>query len=111
MEEASKPRLVFVIIYLQNPREKYWGVLHDSTPAGVWLSGTGLRNLEEWLNFGFRQGDPAPAFTTTFFPMHRVEKITVDETEGGIPSLKATILERTGTEPESFFTRSGMVTH
>ena len=87
---------LFIVVYLQSPREKFWGILHGCSPSGIWTSGAGLKNLEEWLDFGFRQGDEAPTLSITFFPMHRVEKITVDQTEGGLPSLHETIRIRTG---------------
>jgi len=99
---------LFVVLHLQNPKEKYWGILQRNTAAGVWLTGVDLKTVEERLSF--YAGDSKHGFmlSSTFFPMHRVEKITVDENCGEIPSVIETLLSRgminlENIIPESFF--------
>lgn len=99
---------LFVIVHLQNPREKYWGILQKSTMAGIWLTGIDLRTVEDWLTHGSASTTGWMLLSTTFFPMHRVEKISVDEGSGDIPSIKDSLLGRVIPRlediiPESFF--------
>jgi hypothetical protein len=105
--EQSSSHL-FVIVHLQNPREKYWGILQKSTTAGVWLTGIDLRTVEDWLTHGTAATGELVLLATTFFPMHRVEKISVDESCGDIRSIKDSLLGRVIPKlediiPESFF--------
>ena len=92
--DDSAPGGLFVIVYLGHPQEKYWGLLRRHGPAGIWLAGVPLRTVEEAVcNWG-GGGDPPFLLTTTFFPMHRVEKISVDECLPGLPSLTETLAGR-----------------
>ncbi len=80
MNLFDDPNLVFAVVYLNGPREKYWGILYRNTSVGIWLTGTGLSTVQDWLDQQGRPADdPLPLLTTTFFPMHRVEKIALDE--------------------------------
>jgi hypothetical protein len=88
--------LVFAIVYLNGPREKYWGILNRNTAVGIWLTGSDLNTVQDWLDRGGPEDDPLPIFTTTFFPMHRVEKIVVDEGNRGIPSIREALAARLG---------------
>jgi len=83
---------LFVIVHLQNPREKYWGILQKSSAAGVWLTGIDLRTVEDWMTHGSEATSGWVLLSTTFFPMHRLEKISVDERYGDIPSIKDSLL-------------------
>jgi hypothetical protein len=96
MTYAKNAQFVCVLVYLHSPKEKYWGVLQRNSPAGVWLSGIDLKTLEDWIHHWSIDSGTIPMLATTFFPMHRVEKITLDETIGEIPSLLDTLLSRLG---------------
>lgn len=95
--------LLCVIVHLNNPREKYWGAIFRSSPTGIWLTGVELKTMEEWISGGFGGQASLPGLASTFFPMHRVEKITVDETIMDIPSVAETIILRTGARLEEIF--------
>jgi hypothetical protein len=75
-----------VLVYLASPREKFWGLLRETTPAGVTVRGLPLDLLEGWIR-ELARGGPFSAFpTTVFFPLHRVERMFVDETAGDAAS-------------------------
>ncbi len=76
-----------VILYLANPSEKYWGMLHSLTASGVTLRGLNLAGVEDWMRAVARGDEQAAALSTVFFPLLRVERITLDEQFGGVPSL------------------------
>jgi hypothetical protein len=75
-----------VIISLQSPREKMWGVLVRLMTAGVILRGVDLEIFEEWALQEASGGDPMLGPTTVFLPMTRLERVEVDETVGPVPS-------------------------
>ena len=84
----------FVIATLNNPREKFWGVILDLSGQGLSLRGVDLAAFEDLVAM-IRAGDP---FTSgvVFFPMHRVERIELDLPEGGIHSLAERFCQKTG---------------
>jgi hypothetical protein len=80
-------RNVFVLVHLTNPREKFWGLLKDESPAGVTVRGISLDVFEEWLRQVLRREEIATPPSTVFFPMHRIERIFADETAGEVVSF------------------------
>lgn len=91
MESADD---LYGVIHLHSPKEKYWGLVQRNSPAGVWMTGVDLKSLEEWLQCGYGGRDTLPIMSTSFFPMYRVEKISLDEAVAEIPSLAETIARR-----------------
>lgn len=83
-----------VLVTLQNPREKFWGVLVALTPAGVSLRGVDLQSLEDFMQM-MKSGERATA-SLIFFPMHRVQRIEVDSSNGELPSLADQFTAKTG---------------
>jgi hypothetical protein len=84
-----------VILYLQNPRERYWGALRGLDGTGLILQGTELGGFEDWMRqVGTDAADCLPS--EQFFPLHRVEKILVDAPSGGAPSLAQQFERRIG---------------
>lgn len=66
-----------VIIYLQNPREKFWGCIISLDEKGVIVRGGNLESVQLFLENPQKQ---IPSlFSTVFFPSHRIEKILLDE--------------------------------
>jgi hypothetical protein len=94
-----------VVVTLSAPREKFWGVLLQISPAGIALRGLELSSFEDFVHL-VRAGEPAtPA--TIFLPMHRVERMEADEHSGDIPSLKERFQEKTGRPLAYLFGRYG----
>lgn len=89
-----KPPAV-VIVYLQNPRERYWGVVRALDATGVVLQGCDLDSFDDWVR-QVSSGDAPHEPSTVFFPMHRVEKLLVDAPAGAAPSLQQQFESRVG---------------
>ncbi len=85
-----------VIVTLQNPKEKIWGVLLAVTPEGIWAHGIELSSFDEWSREVARQEESPIGMSTMFFPMHRVERIVIDEPAGTALSLAEQFRLRVG---------------
>jgi hypothetical protein len=76
-----------VVVSLHSPREKVWGELLEIAPSGITIRGIDLNSFDHFVGQinvpdGERTGLP-----TLFFPMNRVERISLDEPSGAIPSM------------------------
>ncbi|MFN2452929.1 MAG: hypothetical protein ABR577_01775 [Pyrinomonadaceae bacterium] len=84
-----------VVMVLHSPREKCWGVLGEISAAGVFLRGLDLNAFEDWTR-AVAHDEPFIGLTDLFFPMWRVERVTLDERAGDVPSLAEQFEHRTG---------------
>ncbi len=91
-----------VIVNLTAPRQRFLGTLLEVTPAGITLRGVDLEAFEDWVNHVAAQEECGVQATTTFFPLHRVEKMILDERAGAIPSLSNTFLLKVGSSIEEY---------
>jgi hypothetical protein len=85
-----------VLVSLQNPKEKIWGMLTSIHTAGVTVRGIDLNSFDDFIRQvrdpeGERIGLP-----TMFFPMQRIERIALDEPHGSIPSLAERFEQKVG---------------
>jgi hypothetical protein len=90
-----------VLVTLNNPREKFWGAILDISPAGLSLRGIDLNSFDEFAR-EVKAEEPAMA-SAVFFPMHRVERMELDATNGEFPSLAKRFLQKTGKSAERLF--------
>lgn len=90
-----------VLLTLDAPRQKIVGVLLRLAPAGVELRCVALDSLDD-LARQIRAGEPAIA-ATVFFPMHRVERIELDEAAGELPSLAQSFEAKAGRSLQEVF--------
>jgi hypothetical protein len=90
-----------VLVTLQNPREKFWGVLLSLTPAGVSLRGVDLESLDDFTQL-VKSGETVTT-SLVFFPMHRVQRVEADNRSGDLPSLAEQFAAKTGKEIKTFF--------
>jgi hypothetical protein len=74
-----------VVLYLQSPKEKVFGLLLTLDPSGVTVRGLDLQTFDDWMRQEARDGDPELGLATLFYPMHRVERVERDETIGQVP--------------------------
>jgi hypothetical protein len=88
-----------VIAVLQNPREQVWGVLQSLNAAGLIIRGLNTRNFEEWSRQVSSGGQTELGPETTFFPAHRIERISLDQPIGSVPSLGERFEEISGVDP------------
>lgn len=77
---------ISVIAYLQNPRERFWGIVRHLDATGIVIEGIDLNSFDEWVG-GIVRGETGSRPSTVFFPLLRVEKVLVDSAAGGAPSL------------------------
>src|SRR5262249_30452088 len=96
-----------VLITLSVPREKYWGAILGVSPAGVAVRGMELNSLEDFIR-QVNAGDEVFPHSV-FFPMHRVERMELDDRDGDIPSVRERFENKTGKRCSDFFeaARSG----
>ena len=78
-----------VILYLQAPKEKVWGLLLSLQGAGLVLRGIELGAFEDWMRQHARGEEVTLGLSTVFYPMARVERMEKDETLGPIASYSA----------------------
>lgn len=90
-----------IIIVLHNPREKFWGVLRDLGPAGVYARGIDLGAFDEFIR-AIKNGESFYGISETFFPMWRIEKVSRDESSGEIKSMAEQFSQRTGLDIADF---------
>jgi hypothetical protein len=83
-----------VLVSLNSPREKFWGVVLELTPAGLGVRGLDLNSLDDFARL-VREGEPVAA-SAVFFPMHRIERLELDLRNGGIPSLAERFESKSG---------------
>jgi hypothetical protein len=76
-----------VIVSLTSPKEKMWGQLTMLEPKGITIQGIELDSFDDFVRQVLRKEETAVGLNTVFFPMHRVERVMLDEPSGSIPSL------------------------
>lgn len=96
-----------VLLTLHTPRQKFFGLLLELGAPGVQLRGVAVESLED-LARQIRAGEPAGA-STLFFPMHRVERMELDEPTGELPSLAESFAESAGRSVRDVFGLGGEV--
>jgi hypothetical protein len=98
IEDSSGAGIPFgspVTVYLHSPREKVWGILRELNVAGAFVRGIDLNSFDVWTQTVVR-GERNIGLTNVFFPMWRIERISLDETVDDIPSLADQFLARVG---------------
>ena len=85
-----------VIVYLQAPKEKVWGLLLSLQAAGIVLRCIDLAAFDDWMRQEARGDEPYLGLTTLFYPMGRVERMEKDETLGPISSYSARFAKEVG---------------
>ena len=93
-----------VVVYLHTPREKLWGLIGDINAAGVFMRGIDLNTFDDWTQM-LAKGERNIGLTHVFFPMWRIERITLDERIDDIPSLADRFQERVGLTIEEYFAK------
>ena len=93
-----------VIAYLHSPKEKLWGILQEINPSGVFLRGLDLNTFDDWTMM-LSRGEQNIGLSYVFFPMWRIERITLDETIDEIPSLADQFQRRLGLSVSEFLSQ------
>ncbi len=82
-----------VIVSLHSPKEKIWGELLAINPAGITIRGIDLNSFDHFVGQINDPDNERTGLPTLFFPMTRVERVSLDEPSGAIPSM-AELFER-----------------
>ncbi|MGI8545405.1 MAG: hypothetical protein ACR2MD_18270 [Aridibacter sp.] len=90
-----------VIIIMQNPREKIFGVLHEVNSAGVFVRGIDLEYFEEWTT-AIKNGEQFLPMQDAFYPMWRLERLSRDENSYGMLSMAEQFEQKTGLKIADF---------
>lgn len=87
-----------VVVHLGSPREQVFGVVLSLTPAGIVVRGLALTGVDDWMRALASAESPSAGLglSTAFYPMHRVDKIVLDEPSWGLPSVQQRFVERLG---------------
>ena len=83
-----------IVLVLHSPREKFWGVLHEISAAGVNVRGIDLNAFDDFVR-SIQNDEGFYGLSTVFFPLWRVERISKDERSGEIPSMFEQFEQRT----------------
>lgn len=95
------PPSAFVLVTLGNPREKFWGRLFELDLRGIVLCGVLLDSFDDFVR-QLRNGEAAIP-VTIFYPMHRVQSVELEPSDGPVPSLLERFRQETGANPEAVF--------
>jgi hypothetical protein len=88
-----------VLLTCAAPKEKFWGVLLELAPVGATLRCVPLDAFEDFLK-QVREGEVAGiAPITVFLPAHRLERVELDESGGGLEGLGQRFARLTGQDP------------
>ena len=99
-ESPLRPGSV-VIAYIQNPRERFWGVLRSLDPTGLVIEGIDLNSFDDWMR-QTAEGGEGLSLSTVFFPLVRIEKLLLDDDNGSVPSLSRQFERRVGRTVREF---------
>jgi hypothetical protein len=76
-----------VIVSLASPKEKIWGQLLQLDARGATVRGIELNSFDDFVRQIVSREESTVGMSQVFYPMHRVERIALDEPSGSIPSL------------------------
>jgi len=93
----------FVIVHLISPKEQFWGQLRELSASGVTLRGISLSSFEDWARQVARGQEKTMDVVLMFIPMHRVERVFLDEDMGVLPSLTRQFLGICGIHAHDYF--------
>jgi hypothetical protein len=85
-----------VIVSLHTPKEKVWGELLAIHPAGITMRGVDLNSFDHFIRQINEPEGERIGLPTVFFPMNRVERISLDEPSGSIPSMAELFSRKVG---------------
>jgi hypothetical protein len=85
-----------VVVSLHSPREKVWGELLSITPAGITMRGVDLNSFDHFIKQINEPESERMGLPTVFFPITRVERVSLDEPSGSIPSMSDIFARKVG---------------
>jgi len=95
VKTAMDPHSI-VVVSLHTPKEKVWGELLAINPSGVTIRGVDLNSFDHFIRQINQPDGERMGLPTIFFPMNRVERISLDEPSGSIPSMNELFARKVG---------------
>jgi hypothetical protein len=75
-----------VVLYLREPKEKIWGLLVSISAPGIVVRGIDIAVFDDWMRQEVRGEEPLIGLVTSFYPIHRLERMELDQTIGPLLS-------------------------
>jgi len=91
-----------VIVNLRNPTERLLGRLIEIAAAGITVRGLDLGAFDHWMEDIANGHESGVSPSTLFLPMHRIDKLILDEGVGEMLSLANTFEGRVGTRIDAY---------
>ncbi len=85
-----------VIVSLHTPKEKIWGELLAINPSGITMRGIDLNSFDHFIRQINEPDGERMCLPTIFFPMNRLERVSLDEPSGSIPSMDELFARKIG---------------
>ncbi len=85
-----------VVVSLHSPKEKIWGELLAINPSGITVRGVDLNSFDHFIRQINEPDGERIGLPTIFFPMNRLERISLDEPSGSIPSMDELFARKIG---------------
>jgi hypothetical protein len=85
-----------VIVHLQSPTEKLWGVLQELNAVGVVVRAINIASFDDWMAQAASGERPLLGLASMFVPLARVERIFLDEQVGAVESYSQRFERRVG---------------
>jgi hypothetical protein len=91
-----------VVVSLNNPKERVWGQMMSLNPAGITARVIDLNAFDDFIRQVKDAAEEPVGLPSVFYPMHRIERIALDEERGGVPSLAQTFEQQVGQTLEEY---------
>ena len=85
-----------VVVSVHTPKEKVWGILLSMNPSGITIRGIDLNSFDHFVRQVNEPENERIGLPTVFFPMNRIERISLDESSGSIPSMAEVFQRKSG---------------
>lgn len=84
------------VLYLNDPKEKIWGLVVSVSAAGVVMRGLRLDSFEDWMRQEARNDEELLGLVTSFYPLPRIERLEEDRSVGSVVSYAQRFAEAVG---------------
>ena len=84
------------VLYLNDPKEKIWGLVVSVSAAGVVMRGLRLDSFEDWMRQEARHEEELLGLVTSFYPLPRIERLEEDRSVGSVVSYAQRFEEAVG---------------
>lgn len=91
-----------IVVYMKDPREKYFGVFYSLNSSGLLMKGLDLSSFDDFSRHASSGEQDCILPSSVFIPMGRIEKIYLDEGTENMPSLSVRFKKINGKSLKKF---------